>query len=372
MVTRHTGTFCSSTMDNKPKRPIGRGSAINPPNRFTGAEIEMDWDHLEGQEDVIQEFQRPRTRYFEDSARSIVSENDSPDIPFRYSLNPYRGCLHGCAYCYARPTHEFYGLSAGLDFETNIFVKKDAAGLFQKWLNRPGYQPENVMLSGVTDCYQPGERHFRLTRACLEVANLASQPVSIVTKNSLIKRDIDILSKMADRQLVHVAVSVTSLDQSLSRVMEPACSAPSSRLATIRTLSQSGIPVQVMIGPVIPGLTDHEMPEILRQAAASGASTAGYILLRLPRAVEDIFSNWLKEVFPEKTDKVINQIRSTRGGQLSSSTFHDRMVGSGILAEQIQQLFTIAAQKAGLTTKLPTLRTDLFNPPESGGQLHLF
>ena len=360
-------------MNSDMNLPIGRGSGLNPVNRFTGVEIEPDQEYLEFDDDALTELRRPKTRYFEDASRSVISENDSPDIPFRYSLNPYRGCLHGCSYCYARPSHEYLGLNAGLDFETKIFVKKDAATLFRSWLCRPGYQPERVMLSGVTDCYQPVERELQITRECLQVAREASQPISIITKNRMIARDIDILADMASRGLCSVALSINSLDQSLTRLMEPACSAPQSRLAAVRELAEAGIPVHAMVAPVVPGLNDHEIPAVLDQVAAAGAKSASYILLRLPFAVKEIFTDWLAQKQPLKQDVVLSRLRSTRGGQLNSTQFGERMRGEGPLAEQIRRLFQVASLRLGLQNHIESLRTDLFVPPKSpDGQLRLF
>ncbi len=354
-------------------RPVGRGAADNPANRFLPILSEADYEQLAFDEEFLQELRRPKTRYFEDSSRSIISENDSPDIPFRYSLNPYRGCLHGCSYCYARPSHEYLGLSAGLDFETSIFVKKDAARLFRDWLARPRYVCDTVMFSGVTDCYQPVERKLELTRGCLLVAQEASQPVALITKNVLMTRDIDVLSEMASRQICRVALSINSLDQSLTRVLEPACSAPESRLRAVRELSDAGIPVHVMVAPVIPGLNDSEIPAVLQAVAEAGAKSASFIMVRLPLTVETLFLDWLRLHRPAMADKVENRLRSIRGGALSQSEFGLRMRGTGPMAEQISSLFKLHRRRCGLSEQLPPLRTDLFRPPkDSHGQGTLF
>lgn len=354
-------------------RPIGRGAADNPANRFLNVLPEADYEQLEFDEEFPRELKRPKTRYVEDSSKSIISENDSPDIPFRYSLNPYRGCLHGCSYCYARPTHEYFGLGAGLDFETTIFVKRRAATLFRDWLARPKYQCETVMFSGVTDCYQPVERALELTRKCLLVSQEAAQPVALITKNALMTRDIDILSELASRTLCRVALSITSLDQSLSRVLEPACSAPDSRLKAVRQLAEAGIPVHVMVAPIIPGLNDSEIPAVLRAAADAGAKSASYIMVRLPLNVEPLFLDWLKTHRPTMADKVESRLRNIRGGELSQSDFGLRMRGTGVMADQISAMFALHRKRAGLVEKLPPLRTDLFRPPkDSHGQGTLF
>lgn len=358
---------------NLPILPTGRGTGLTPANRLTGRELTIDPTHLEFDEDAQHQHQRPATRYFDDASRSVISENDSPDIPFRYSLNPYRGCLHGCSYCYARTSHEYLGLNAGLDFETTIFVKKNAAELFRTWLCRSQYQPERVLMSGITDCYQPVERTLKITRECLLVANEASQPVSIITKNKLVTRDIDVLSEMAKRQLCNVAVSINSLDQSLTKMMEPACSAPRSRLDAVHQLSAAGIPVHVMVSPVVPGLNDHEIPTVLKEAATAGAKSAEYLMLRLPHAVQNIFTDWLTNRCPNKLDVVLSRLRSVRNGELSSSKFGERMRGSGPMAEQIRQLFQVTAKKHRLSNSIAPLRTDLFTPPaQANGQLRLF
>ena len=262
-------------------RPVakGRGSQIKPPNRFARIHVEDDFEQLEYDEDFHEELAKVRTEYFVDRSKSIISENNSPDIPFRYSLNAYRGCLHGCSYCYARPTHEYLDLNAGLDFETKIFVKERAPELLQDWLARDAWQPETIMMSGVTDCYQPAERQFELTRRCLRVALDARQPISIITKNALVTRDLDLLSGMAKLHLVRVAISITSLDQSLTRVMEPRTSSPAARLRAIRKLHEARVPVGAMLAPVIPGLNDSEIPALLKAVKDAGAGSAAFVLL---------------------------------------------------------------------------------------------
>ncbi len=316
---------------------------------------------------------RVTTQFLPDVARSIVRENNSPDIPFRYSLNPYRGCEHGCAYCYARPTHETLGMSAGLDFETKILVKHDAADLLRDELASSRWRCEPIVLSGVTDCYQPAERRFRLTRACLEVMLEARQPVTIITKNALLLRDLDILSEMAERNLVSVMISVTTLDSELARVMEPRTSTPSARLAAIRELTDAGAPAGVMVAPVIPGLTDEEVPAILSAARDAGARSAGYQLLRLPLTVRPIFLEWLQREAPEKYQRVEARIRDTREGKLNDVEFGKRMRGSGAYAEQIAQTFRVFARRHSLDRRTPPLDCSQFRPPRtSNGQGWLF
>ena len=351
----------------------GRGSQINPTHRFTKIALEEDLEFLEHDLDAAADRRSHKTEYFEDDAQSIVSENNSPDIPFRYSLNIYRGCLHGCSYCYARPTHEFYNLSAGLDFESKIFVKQQAPVLFRNWLTRAGYQPETVVFSGVTDCYQPIERTLLLTRQCLAVAVEARQPVSIITKNNLVTRDLDLLRELARFSAVRVAISITTLDQSLTRVMEPRTSSPAARMRAIADLSAAGVPTTVMVSPVIPGLTDHEMPEILRQAKEAGANSAAYILLRLPMSVEPVFMEWLQRSQPNQAAKIEARIRATRGGELYDSRFGARMRGTGEIAEHIRRTFEIFATRFGLgDERTPLSALQFRRPTPTSGQRWLF
>ncbi|KAA5541428.1 PA0069 family radical SAM protein [Roseiconus nitratireducens] len=349
------------------------GAGIDPPNRFETVHREADLEHLQWDQEHLGALGHRKIEYIADSSKSIVAENRSPDIPFRYSVNPYRGCAHGCAYCYARPSHEFLGLSAGLDFETKIIVKHDAPRLFSDFLARPSWVPEPINFSGVTDCYQPAEREFRLTRGCLEVAAECRQPISIVTKNALIVRDLPILSRMAQEGLVHVYVSITTLDPELARDMEPRTSIPSARLRAIEMLSDAGVGVGVMAAPIIPGLNDSELPGILRAARNAGASTAGYVLLRLPLSVEPVFAEWLKRTRPELVERVLGRVSATRDGRLNDSQWGRRMVGDGEIAEQIRSLFRVFQRQLGLDTALPPHRCDLFQPPKSrSGQMRLF
>ena len=353
--------------------PRGRGSPIRPPNRFGETHAEPDLEQVADDPEQLAELAEAPTTYLPDASRSIISENDSPDLPFRYSLNPYRGCQHGCAYCYARPTHEYLGLSAGLDFETKIFVKHRAAELFREWLARDDYVPEAVMLSGVTDCYQPGEREFCITRSCLEVALAARQPMSIITKNALVTRDLDLLGEMAARNLVAVGVSITTLDAGLARIMEPRTSSPEARLRTLRELSQAGVPTRVMAAPLIPGLNDSELPAILEAARDAGAQTAGYNLLRLPLTVRPIFLEWLHRTQPTKAERVEGLIRATREGELNQSEFGTRFRGTGPIAEQIRRTFEVFRRKYGLDRATPPLDTSQFRPPlPKSGQMRLF
>ena len=353
------------------KSAPGRGTQTNPVNRFARiAYIDDPSSDDEGPQDADR---RVQTEYLADLSKSIVSENDSSDVFFRYSLNPYRGCAHGCSYCYARPTHEYLDLSAGLDFETKIFVKEMAPDLFREWLARDAYQPELVMMSGVTDCYQPAERHFQLTRRCLEVACETRQPIAIITKNALVTRDLDLLQSMARLNLISVALSVTSLDQSLTRVMEPRTSSPAARLRAIRELTDAGVPTHVMVAPIIPSLNDSEIPAILRAARDAGATSAAYVLLRLPLTVKPIFLDWLTQTIPAQKERIEARLRQTRGGELYQSDFETRMTGTGEFADQIRQTFELFAKKYGLTHGHRPLDTSLFRRPlPRSGQLRLF
>jgi DNA repair photolyase len=350
-------------MSEEPVR--GRGASVNPPNRFERIAYERDGDCAEP------DGPGPATQFFKDTARTIVTTNNSPDVGFETSINTYRGCEHGCAYCYARPTHEFLGLSAGLDFETKIFVKEDAPELLRRELSSARWQPRVLALSGVTDPYQPVERRMRLTRRLLEVLLEFRNPVAIVTKNHLVARDADLLAELARHQAAVVFLSITTLDGDLARVLEPRASQPSGRLAALAELSRAGVPTGVMVAPVIPGLTEHEMPAVLIAAAKAGASWAGYTLLRLPGAVEPLFADWLSRHAPTRKKKVLGRIRSVRAGRLNDARFGSRMRGEGLLAEQIARLFRTARQRAGLNQREIHLSTTAFRRP-GGTQALLF
>jgi DNA repair photolyase len=341
-----------------------RGAAHNPANRFDKIELErdIDWNPAE---DVA-----PGTIFLRDHTASIITYNDSPDVGFEASVNPYRGCEHGCIYCYARPTHEFLGFSAGLDFETRIMVKERAAELLRKELLAPKWKPQVIAMSGVTDCYQPVERRLKLTRACLEVLAEFRNPVGIVTKNHLVTRDIDLLGELARHKAAKVFVSVTTLDTELRKIMEPRTSPPASRLAAIEALSSAGIPTGVLVAPVIPGLTDHEMPRILAAGAKAGARFAGYVTLRLPYAVAPLFEDWLGRHFPDRKEKVLNHVRSIREGKLNDPNFGSRFRGKGVYAEQIARMFEVARRRSGLDEHGPELSSAGFRRPE-GAQLAL-
>jgi DNA repair photolyase len=343
----------------------GRGSANNPANRFDKI------DYVPDEEEISQGISL-RTEYYKDASRSIIAYNDSPDVGFDASINPYRGCEHGCIYCYARPTHEYFGLSLGLDFETKIFVKENAPSLLRKELSSPKWKPQAIALSGNTDPYQPAERHFQLTRECLRVLSEFRNPVAIVTKNFLVTRDIDILKNLSEYGAALVAFSVTTLDPNLARAMEPRASQPEYRLKAIQKLSENSIPTMVMVAPVIPGLTDHEIPNIIRRAVDAGAEGAGYIMLRLPHGVKDLFQSWLETHYPNRKNKVLNRILSIRRGNLNSNEFYDRMKGNGIFAEQIRKIFELACRKAGIEGNKFELSKENFRRPGTSGQLKLF
>lgn len=345
----------------------GRGAAFNPPNRFETISFEpIDIDWNDGEEEHA-----PQTVFYRDSSKSIFAKNDSPDVPFTFSINPYRGCEHGCIYCYARPTHEYLGFSAGVDFETKIMVKEDAPKLLEEAFNKPGWEPQTVALSGNTDCYQPVERKLQLTRRCLEVFLKHRNPVGIITKNHLITRDIDILRELASLDLVFTCLSITSLDPELTRVMEPRTSSPAKKLEAIELLASNGIPVGVNIAPVIPGLNDEEIPAILKEAAARGARSAGKIMLRLPYAVKPLFLDWLTRNLPDRAPKIINRIKDVRGGELSDARFGNRMSGDGEIADAIKQLFNIHCEKYGLNKDRLELSKEHFRR-ERRGQIEMF
>jgi DNA repair photolyase len=334
---------------------VGRGAANNPKNRFEKIEVELELGELEAEEPG------PEIIYLRDLSRSIIARNDSPDIGFDASINPYRGCTHGCIYCYARPTHEYLGFSAGLDFESKVLVKEDAPGLLRQQLSSPRWKPQVLSISGVTDCYQPIEKKLRITRRCLEVLTEFRNPVAIVTKNHLVTRDTDLLSELARHDAAVVAVSLTTLDDDLRRVMEPRTSRPARRLAAVEALARAGVSVGVMIAPVIPGLNDHELPSLISAAAEAGAGFAAYTPVRLPHTVRPLFEDWLARRFPERKEKVLNRIRSMRGGRLNDPRFVSRMRGESIFADQISQLFDISCRRAGLEGKrFPRLSTAAF------------
>jgi DNA repair photolyase len=344
-------------------RRRGRAAGLNPAGRFETQEREAlddGWQTLESLEPF-------RTEVQVEKPRSIITRNDSPDVPFDRSINPYRGCEHGCVYCFARPSHDYMGLSAGLDFEAKLFAKPDAARLLERELSKPGYKPKTIAIGTNTDPYQPIEKEWRIMRQILEVLATANHPVSIVTKSALVMRDIDILAKMAEKGLAKVAISVTTLDRKLARLMEPRASTPTRRLEAIRTLTEAGVPTAVMAAPMIPALNDHELERILDAAAAAGAKEANYILLRLPFEVSPLFRDWLLRNYPDRYRHVMNLVRSMRGGKDYDAEFGKRMKGAGPYAWQLHRRFELAAKKLDLKRRGMQLNTDLFVPPSGHG-----
>jgi DNA repair photolyase len=343
-------------------RRRGRGAGVNPSGRYEPLSRHVFDDGW----DTIEELPPFKTDVQVERPRTIITRNDSPDISFDRSINPYRGCEHGCVYCFARPTHAYMGLSPGLDFEARLFAKPDAAKLLERELGKQGYQPRTIAIGTNTDPYQPIEKKWRIMRQILEVLEAHDHPVGIVTKSALVARDIDILSRMAAKGLAKVALSVTTLDRRLARTMEPRASTPTRRLQAMRMLHEAGIPVSVMFAPVIPGLNDHEMERVLDAGRASGAREAGYVILRLPLEVSPIFKDWLLRHYPDRYRHVVSLIRSMRGGKDYDAEWGKRMKGAGPYAWQIGRRFEMAARRYGLNTERRPLRTDLFTPP--GGQ----
>jgi DNA repair photolyase len=340
----------------------GRGSVSNPPNRFIPIYYDPDPDC------PPEEASSPATCFYRDTTRTIIATNDSPDVGFTHSVNPYRGCEHGCAYCFARPFHEYLGLSAGLDFETKIFVKEDAPELLRKELLSKSWKPTVIVFSGVTDCYQPAERFYNLTRRCLEVCAEFRNPVGVITKSALVARDADLLAALARDNAACVFMSVTTLDADIAGAMEPRASRPAARLKAIETLSKAGVPVGVFAAPMIPGLTDHELPAILTAGKQAGACFGGYVMLRLPGAVARLFPEWLERHFPERKEKVLGRLRRMRGGKLNESRFVARMRPKGAEIEALKALYQATVKKLGLGEP-PELSTAAFRRP---GERSLF
>jgi DNA repair photolyase len=346
------------------ERRRGRGAGVNPSGRFEPVSRHAFDDGWE----TIEELPPFKTEVQVEKPRTIITRNESPDISFDRSINPYRGCEHGCIYCFARPTHAYMGLSPGLDFESKLFAKPDAAKLLERELAKEGYQPKIIAIGTNTDPYQPIEKKWRIMREILEVLEAYNHPVGIVTKSALVARDIDILSRMAEKGLAKVALSVTSLDRTLARTMEPRAATPPKRLETIRKLAEAGIPASVMVAPIIPGLTDQEIERILDSARAAGAREAGYVILRLPLEVSPIFKDWLLRHYPDRYRHVLSLVRSMRGGKDYDAEWGKRMKGSGPYAWQIGRRFELAARKLGLNLERTKLRTDLFKQPKGAGE----
>ncbi|MDH3284653.1 MAG: PA0069 family radical SAM protein [Acidobacteriota bacterium] len=357
---------------HSPRR--GRGAVSNPAGRFEKFETEACDDGWGGLEREIARAPRSvATEVTEERARTIIATNDSPDIPFDRSINPYRGCEHGCIYCFARPSHGYYGLSSGLDFETKIFAKTNAAERLEAALRRPGYLCEKIALGSNTDPYQPTERRLRITRSILEVMVRFRHPVSVVTKSHGIVRDLDLLRELAADGLASVYVSITTLDTELASSMEPRASTPERRLAAVERMAAAGVPCGVLFSPVIPGLNDHELESVLEAAAGAGASSAGYLVVRLPFEIKDLFREWLETHYPLRAGKVMSLIRSLRGGRLNDPRFGHRHRGTGRYAEMLKARFGVATRQHGLGGKGPRLSTELFRvPPDDGPQGRLF
>jgi DNA repair photolyase len=354
-------------------RLTGRGAALNPTNRFESISLNVLPERVE---ELLVEYPDGRllpTQVFRDNSRTVINEVDSPDLPFRWTINPYRGCEHGCIYCYARPDHEYLSMSLGVDFETKIFAKFDAPVLLRKELMNPKWKGEHIVLSGITDPYQPLERALRITRGLLETMVEFHQPVSLITKNKLILRDLDLFQEFNRFGGVHCAISLTTLDPHLAAKMEPRASSPRARLETIAALAKAGIPVSVMTAPIIPGINDHEIPALLKAASEAGAQTAGYVLLRLPYQIKDLFLEWLSRHFPERAAKVESLLRDTRNGMLYNSEHFSRHKGEGALAGQIGQTFAVFARKYKIDQPWERpMATPFRRPVTGGGQLNLF
>jgi len=365
----YSGNFVKSLNLNY-KISKSRSTIINTPNRFE--ELYIDY-HDENIEHNIydEEFHVIETKFFNDSSKSVLAKNDSPDLGFDFSINPYRGCEHGCIYCYARPSHEYLGFSSGVDFESKIMVKRDAAALLDYEFEKISWKPQTIMLSGNTDCYQPVERKLQLTRELLKVFLKFRNPVAVITKNALIQRDVDILRQLAELELVSVTISITTLNRNLSRKLEPRTSVPKKRIETIELMAKNNIPVGINLAPIIPGLNDEEIPSILKAASFAGAIWAGNVMLRLPYKIKELFIEWLHRNYPEKAFKIINRIKDTRGGKLSETEFGKRLSGEGEIAEAIHKLFKINCEKYGLNKRKVKLITKNFKRHQNA-QMDLF
>lgn len=355
----------------------GRGSQFNLPNRFEKIHIDeiknSDYSDYKDEYFEIEEERIIPTVFFNDYSKSILAKNESPDLGAGYSINPYRGCEHGCIYCYARPTHEYLGFSSGLDFETKIMVKRDAPKLLEEAFMKKSWEPQSIFFSGNTDCYQPVERKLEITRECLRVFLKFRNPAGVITKNALIQRDADILKELADLNLVKVIISITTLKKELQRVMEPRTSSPAMRLKTIEFLNQNGIPCGINVAPIIPGLNDEEIPGILKEASERGAKFAGRVMLRLPYSIKDLFTDWLEREFPDRAKKILNRVKEMHNGKLYDSSFGTRLTGKGKWADTIQKIFSVNCSKYNLNKENIPLSVNLFKiPEENRNQLELF
>jgi DNA repair photolyase len=353
--------------EDNPEFFKGRGAQVNTHNRFLKSKYVLE--HPEGLDEQLLE--NTTTQLFEETPKKIVSESNSPDLSHFFSINPYQGCEHGCIYCYARNSHEYFGFSAGLDFERKIIVKRNAPELLETYFNRRGYQPVPIVLSGNTDCYQPIERKLKITHALLEVFLKYRNPVSIITKNNLVLRDIDILSQMAKMKLVHVNISLNSLNEQLRQKLEPRTVTATGRLAVIQRLSEAGIPVRIMVAPIIPGLNSNEVPDIIKAAADRGAVSAGFTIVRLNGPIAEIFTDWVHKAFPDRAEKVLNMIKACHDGNLNDSDFGRRMSGSGPIANSIHQMYRMACTRFLAGRDMPEYDLSLFTP-KNGKQTSMF
>jgi DNA repair photolyase len=344
----------------------GRGAQQNTANKYLKHRYEADEPNADPEELLPS----PRTQFFTETSKKILSKFDSPDLPAGQSINPYQGCEHGCIYCYARNSHEYWGFSAGLDFESKIMVKPTAPKMLDELFNSPKWKPSPIEISGNTDCYQPAERKFRITRGLLEIFVKYRNPLGMITKNALILRDLDLLTQLAERNLVHVYISLTTLNEDLRQAMEPRTVTANGRLNVIRKLSEAGVPVGVMTAPIIPGLNDHEIPKLIEAAAQAGARGAGYTVVRLNGTIAELFEDWIRQTFPDRADKVLAQIRDCHGGQLNDSRWHLRMMGEGPLAEHIAQLHAVSRKKFMAGREMP--KYDLTQFRRVGMQFKLF
>ena len=350
------------------ERPRGRGAGTNPNNRFDRHTFVRE--HFEGIDEV--DDGSNKTRYIDIHPKTVINDVKSPDVGLELSVNPYQGCEHGCVYCYARNSHEFWGYSPGLDFERNILVKRNAPEILEKTLRKPSYRVKPITFSGNTDCYQPVEKELEITRRCLEVCAEFGNPVSIITKNRLITRDIDILAPMAKRGLVKVAISITTLQEDIRRKMEPRTATAKQRLNTIEELSNDGIPVHVMMAPIIPAINSHEIMDVVQAVADRGARSVGYTIVRLNGQIAEIFEEWIREAMPDRAEKVLNQIREMHGGRLNDSRFGKRMKGEGQFSHMVKEQFRIARKKYLAGREMPGYNLDEFRVPPLDGQLDLF
>ena len=355
-----------STLDRK-----GRGAQHNPHNAFQALQYDVDDTYREYCALEEEDAEPNRTRYLEVFPKDILSRNNSPDVPFAYSINPYQGCEHGCTYCYARNTHTYWGYSAGVDFERMIMVKKDAAQLLDKRLSSRNWDPQIISLSGNTDCYQPADRRFGITRQLLEVFLKHKHPVGIITKNSLILRDLDLLKALHRQHLLRVTLSITTLNEDVRRVMEPRTASVHQRLKTLEVLTRAGIPVSVNMAPIIPGINSHEIPALVKEVARRGAHKVNYIMVRLNGQIDEVFANWVHQAFPERADKILHLIEQIHGGQLNDSRFGNRMRGEGAFADQVKQLFDAAVRKHVVPVDVAPLDFDAFEQQRQP-QLSLF